>query len=100
MRLKIFYFSFIGYDPRRFNAPTASEIAVILPGDGTEVLQKRDIQVYVKSGGVKRITEFNAAYDPLHYVVMFPHGDLGYHFNIAHYNLANDRKNIKHEWSA
>jgi hypothetical protein len=77
-----------GYDPRRDNAPTAlAEIAGILPGDGTETSGRQDIQVYSKRGGVRRISQFNGAYDPLHYVLMYPYGDMGYHFNIPHYNL-------------
>ena len=41
----------------------------------TTIAGKRDIQVYLREGGVRRITEINGAYDPLHYVTMFPYGD-------------------------
>ena len=68
-------------DMRRYNAPASSEIAVLLPGDGMNA-SNRDIILYKKGGGVIRINEFNAAYDPLHYVLLFPNGDQGYHFNI------------------
>jgi hypothetical protein len=68
-------------DMRRYNAPASSEIAVLLPGDDMEA-SNRDIVLHKKGGGIIRINEFNAAYDPLHYVLLFPHGDQGYHFNI------------------
>ena len=66
---------------RRYNAPASSEIAVLLPGDGMEA-SNRDIVLHKKGGGIIRINEFNAAYDPLHYVLLFPHSDQGYYFNI------------------
>ena len=53
-------------DPRRYNAPTAPEIAVIMPGDGyTEGVATRDIVLHARTGGLKLITETNCAYDSL-----------------------------------
>ncbi len=68
-------------DMRRNNTPASSEIAVLLPGDGMEA-SNRDIVLHKKGGVIIRINEFNAAYDPLHYVLLFPHSDQGYYFNI------------------
>ena len=35
-------------------------------------------------GGLQRITECNCAYDSLHYVLLFPTGDNGWHLKIPH----------------
>ena len=72
-------------DPRRYNAPTAPEVAVIMPGDGySEGVASRDIVLHARTGGLQRITEGNCAYDSLHYVPLFPSGDNGWHLKIAH----------------
>ena len=62
-------------DSRRYKAPTAPEIAVLIPGDGyNEKQASRDILLHTQSGDIKRITETHCAYDPLHYVILFPRG--------------------------
>jgi len=69
-------------DPRCYNLPTSDEIAVILPGDGTPEGDKCDIILHRKGGGLKRISECNPTYSPLHYVLLFPKGELGWHLDI------------------
>lgn len=67
-------------DKHRCNAPAASEMACIMPGEVSEAVRcNRDIVVYVKTGGVFRMSELNPAYDPLHFTLLFPNGDLGWH---------------------
>ena len=57
-------------DPRLYNASTAPELAVIMPGDGySEGVASRDIVLHARTGGLQRITECNCAYDSLHYVL-------------------------------
>ena len=81
-----------GPDHRRYNAPTAPEIAVIMPGDGySEGVATRDIVLHARTGGLQRITECNCAYDSLHYVLLFPSGDNGWHLKIPH---SRDNGNI------
>ena len=66
-------------DPRRYNAPSAPEIAVIIPGDGySEGVASRDIVLHEHTGGLQRITESHCAYDSLHYVLLFPLGENGW----------------------
>ena len=70
--MSIFEWDVYAFLPRRYNAPTAPEIAVIIPGDGyTEGVATRDIVLHARTGGLKRITETNCAYDSLHYVYCF-----------------------------
>ena len=40
-------------DARRYNLPTANEIAAVIPGDGTEVLnENHDIILHLEGGGL------------------------------------------------
>ena len=72
-------------DPRRYNAPSAPEIAVLLPGGGySEGVANRDIVLHAHSRGLKRITETHCAYDSLHYVLLFPLGNDVWHLGIPH----------------
>ncbi|KAI0758479.1 hypothetical protein BC629DRAFT_1295872, partial [Irpex lacteus] len=66
-------------DARRYNLPTADEVAVIIPGDGEEVTTSRDIILHGRGGALQRISDDNPAYASLHYVLLFPHGDHGWH---------------------
>ena len=69
---------------RRYNAPTSSEIAVILPGsgDGTETPNPRDIIIKGRDGYLQRISETHRLYDPLHYVLMYPTGEPGWQLDL------------------
>ena len=70
-------------DRRRYNLPTAAaanEIAVILPGDGDQPQDSRDIILYRRAGQhLERISELHPMYLSLHYVLLFPTGQLGWH---------------------
>lgn len=70
-----------GTDPRCYNAPTANEVAVILPGDGSVKTDYRDIIVHYRNGPhvMKRISECNASYQPMVYVLLFPYGQDDWH---------------------
>jgi len=73
-------------DRRRYNLPTAAagnEIAVILPGDGDQPQDSRDLILYRHHGQpLQRISEMHPMYLPLHYVLLFPTGQLGWHKNM------------------
>jgi len=72
-----------GTDGRRYNLPTANEIAVIIPGDGSEeVSDKRDIVLRLQGGQLQRISQLSHAYSTLHYVLLFPSGEEGWHLDI------------------
>ncbi|KIL69116.1 hypothetical protein M378DRAFT_56848, partial [Amanita muscaria Koide BX008] len=62
-----------GTDARRYNLPTADEIAVIIPGDGSENVQdSRDIVLRHQGGALRRISHLHQSYSSLHYVLLFP----------------------------
>ena len=66
---------------RRYNLPTTSEVAVILPGEQTSNL---DVVLQTRGGHLQRINELHRSYDPLHYVILFPYGTDGYTVDVPH----------------
>ncbi|UZO22173.1 uncharacterized protein OCT59_014543 [Rhizophagus irregularis] len=81
-------------DPQRYNTPNASEVAAIMIGNGQEIEhQNRDIVLQPHEGNIKQISELHCAYTPLHYVLMFPRGEDGWHPKIPIYNK-NDNISI------
>jgi hypothetical protein len=73
---------------RRYNLPTAEEVAIILPGDEAQPADHCDIIIQTRAGPLKRIMETNPAYQALYYILLFPRGDHGWHCNIP-LNLEN-----------
>ena len=59
-----------------YNLPQNSEVAALMPGDQKEDL---DIILHYKDGGLQRINANHRSYDPLHYVLLIPGGQDGYH---------------------
>ncbi|PKY59706.1 hypothetical protein RhiirA4_482684 [Rhizophagus irregularis] len=77
-------------DACRYNAPAASDVAVIMVGDGYEVEpSNRDIVLNLCDGTLQRISELHPSYDPLQYVLLFPNGDDdGWHLDIPLADIA------------
>ncbi|OAD65531.1 hypothetical protein PHYBLDRAFT_64601, partial [Phycomyces blakesleeanus NRRL 1555(-)] len=63
-------------DQRRYNAPTASEIAVLIMNN--EEGTSRDIVLHTRANFQQNINEYHRSYDALHYVLLFPHGEDGW----------------------
>jgi hypothetical protein len=88
-------------DRRRYNLPTSgsTEIAVIIPGNGDQQLQPHDIVLFLKGGGLKLINEMSPIYHSLHFVLLFPTGQLSWHPDLAfksadEVNEDNDEDNV------
>ena len=60
-------------------APETKEVAIITLDDRKE---PADVQVYHRGGEVYNITDLNAHYDPLHFVLLNPKGEKGWHPNL------------------
>ena len=76
-----------GRDRRCYNLPTADEISIILPGDGSQHHDSRDIILRLRSpdgAPLQRISEGHSAYACLHYVLLFPYGEDGWHWKHEH----------------
>ncbi|KAI0061143.1 hypothetical protein BV25DRAFT_1775338, partial [Artomyces pyxidatus] len=68
-------------DRRRYNLPTADEIAVIIP-DVSQPTNRRDIILRKREGPLRRISDGHPAYAPLHYVLLFPYGTHGWEYDL------------------
>jgi hypothetical protein len=58
----------------------ADEVATIIPNsDGPDGRPDHDLIVRLQGGGLKRVSHLHPSYAPLHYVLLFPRGDPGFH---------------------
>ena len=78
-------------DRRRYNLPTdtSNEIAVVIPGDGDQPTSARDIVLHRRGGGLREITDLHPLYPSLHYVLLFPTGQMGWHLFIPYIQPEN-----------
>lgn len=67
-----------GINRRRYNAPQTSEVGAIVIGAGDKGMEERDIIVQPRRGRLRRISELSSCYDPMHYVLLLPHGTNGW----------------------
>ena len=81
----------VGIDKRTQNLPTADEVAGIIPNEYLEESFRDIIITFRKNINdnteniaalYKRIDENHAAYMPLHYVLLFPRGEYGWHWGL------------------
>jgi len=67
-------------DQRTHNLPTAEEIAVIIPEEGVHhALDNRDVVLRARGGRLEQISQNSPSYSALHYVLLFPNGENGWH---------------------
>lgn len=76
-----------GDDQRRYNLPTVSEVAAVIPArtDAEQQQQKSDyceVVLRMRGGGLYYISQCHPMYTPLHYVLLFPRGETGWHPSI------------------
>ncbi len=69
-------------DARRYNVPTADEVAALMVGDGFEAVDKRDVVITQQANPCQHISELHVGYMALHYPLLFPYGEDGWHPNI------------------
>ncbi len=62
--------------------PTADEVTTLMVGDGSEAVDKRDVVVAQQAGSFQRISKLHVGYISLHYPLLFPYGEDGWHSNI------------------
>ena len=67
---------------RRGAAPVRPELAFFIPDLSVNINVFHDVRVQNRDGSFFCINKNNAMYGPLHYVLMFPYGDVGYSFVI------------------
>jgi len=69
-------------DACRYNVPTADEVLALMVGDGSEAVDRRDVVLAQQAGPFQRIFELHVGYMALHYPLLFPYGEDGWHPNI------------------
>ncbi|UYV80846.1 hypothetical protein LAZ67_19001950 [Cordylochernes scorpioides] len=68
-----------GQHPRRYNAPTADEVAVVLAGNQ---FGSRDIVLHQRDNLLQHVSDTHRFYDALQYPLIFWKGQEGYYFHI------------------
>jgi hypothetical protein len=90
-------------DKRRYNAPTAAEVGGFMPGAEGHTVGPRDIVVRARAGvrpdhgcdrDLVRLNDLHPLYDTLHYVLLHPNGEHGWHVGIRK-NGSNAKLTIK-----
>jgi hypothetical protein len=74
-----FFFKADGVDKRRYNAPTAAEVAGFMPG-GENTGGHREFKVRCRDGDdtAWEMDDLHALCDPLRFVLFHPRGERGY----------------------
>ena len=69
-------------DRRRWNLPTPDEVAVVIPGDGTQSYSCQDTVVHRRDGPLRKISDGSPMYESLQCPLLFVYGEDGYHYNL------------------
>ncbi len=83
MDLKLRLIAFRTKDAHRYNVPTTDEVVALMVGDDFEVVDKRDVVIVQQADPCQRISELHVGYMALHYPLLFPYGEDGWHPNIS-----------------
>jgi hypothetical protein len=70
-------------DQRRYNHPTASEVAIVMVGNGEDGATERDLVVQTRNKNFRSVSYLKSFYIPLRYPIIFPRGEQGWHANIC-----------------
>jgi len=90
------------------NLPTVDEVAVIIPGTSNQgdnrdiILSRRPTLINSDDGkkhyqNLQRISDGHPAYAPLHYVLLFPYGEPGWHWDLK---LTTGKRLTLHQYAA
>ncbi len=77
-------------DARRYNVSTTDEVATLMVGDGYKVVNRRDIILAQQAGPFQHISELHVRYMALHYPLLFPYSEHGWHSNISFNGVVAD----------
>lgn len=70
-----------GVDLRTHNCPSYNEVAaIVLDNVGAE----GNMMLHQRGGELGRISDTVPAYDPLHFPLLFPHGEIGWHLAVPY----------------
>jgi hypothetical protein len=83
MDLKLHLIASRTKDACRYNVPMADEVTALMIGDGSEAVDRCDVVVAKQAGPFQRISELHVGYMALHYPLLFPYDEDGWHPNIS-----------------
>jgi hypothetical protein len=92
--LKLRLIAFQTKDAHRYNVPLADEVAALMVGDGSKAVDRRDVVVAQQISPFQRISELHVGYMALHYPLLFPYGEDGWHLNISFNGLVLQDVNV------
>jgi hypothetical protein len=69
-------------DAHRYNILMADEVIALMVKDGSEAIDRREVIVAQQVGPFQHISELHLGYMALHYPLLFPYGEDGWHPNI------------------
>jgi hypothetical protein len=87
MDLKLHLIASRTKDAHRYNVLTTDEVTTLMVGDGSEAIDRRDVVIAQQIGPFQRIFELHVGYMALHYSLLFPYGEDGWHPNIPLSNV-------------
>ncbi|CAN1138452.1 ATP-dependent DNA helicase PIF1 [Linum perenne] len=70
---------------RQYELPTGTELAGLIPDDFQPDHQDRDIIIHSRQSGLVRISSIHPKFDALHFPLLFPHGNDGFHLGIRYH---------------
>jgi len=68
-------------DARRYNVLTTNEVATLMVGDGFKAIDRCDVILAQQASPFQRISKLHVGYMALHYPLLFPYGEDGWHPN-------------------
>jgi hypothetical protein len=83
MDLKLRLIAFRTKDARRYNVATVDEVTALMVGDGSKAVNRRDVVLAQQANPFQHISELHVGYMALHYSLLFPYGEDGWHPNIS-----------------
>jgi len=82
MDLKLRFIASRTKDARQYNVLTADEVAALMVRDGSEAVNKHDVVIAQQAGPCQCISEVHVGYMDVHYPLLFPYSEDGWHSNI------------------
>jgi hypothetical protein len=69
-------------DACRYNMLMVDEVVALMVRDGSKAVDKCDVVVAQQASPFQRISKLHVGYMALHYLLLFPYGEDGWHLNI------------------
>jgi len=82
MDLKLHLITSRTKDARQYNVLMANEVTALMVGDGFDAINRCDVIVVQQAGPFQHISKLHVGYTILHYSLLFPYSEDGWHLNI------------------